>query len=1256
MAESIVVGEVAVAVTPDAEGFDDKMREQLVPSASTIGEEWGQRFMAAINEQIGDMMAKWSDESTEEASTGASEAGETYGKAFKDSAEEQLDKGIKTEVVVSTEEATTDMDKMRAEAEKPIVVKVITEQDSSGAASSDTGDIGAAAVGAESTGAAAASSGASDVGEDALGALGGTALVEDTAKDGEEAAEGFGSRFSSKVKELFGAGSAAVGNMTTGLSEHMSEAGEDAGKDFGGKFGGTLTSSLGSLPLVGGALAIVAGGLGVAAIQGEKLENAIIPLKGVMDNLGISYTKNSGEINTWGSSMASVGVTTSTAMTGLTKLLPLTRNLGLAQKLSGDAADYAAAKGTSYATALAFVAKAAQNPTRAFKQLGDTVASGGTQSAAMIKAQSDLADQITMSGGIAKFAAQHNMTLAQAQKYVSEATNGTSDAVIKLAGKNVSLSSIVADVTGANEGNATSIATLHGLHLSLAQATELTTKATNGSSVALSHLGIDVLPTDATAAEKAAIAHQALNAEFSGIAAAKAHTFGGEIKTIGARFEDLFEKIGMMVLPVLTKLMGFLTSHVGLLEIIAVGAAAVAAAFLLLAAATFVVANAMTLGIGLAVAAIIVLFVKFHKQIVGGLIDAWNAVKNGVVDAWDFIVNLFKKYWQDIVAVIAGPIGVIILLVVKFHKQIIGEIERLWDDVKNATVSAWNDVVGFVKKVLDDIVEFFVSMASDLISDATKFGNDIEGTFDDLMDFIKNIWNAGWNFIINIGKTAWNTLHNDFEVAVNDLKNIWATFWTGVKALASDAWSWLETNFDKFWGWLKSGWQTAVTGFKNIWDAIKADAEAPVKFVVDTVYNQGIVPVVDAISGIIGKKALPKVSFATGGVVPGYSATDNVHGVSVRGGEGILVPEAVAKLGGPAAIHALNRSAGYEPTMGFDTKGTGFGWGGIVGGFTGAVEHVGHDVISTAEGAITGIAHELRHLAGDALGAAINKVVNPLISKIPGTNTGFGELIKNDITHIEQDFVSWVEGTTKQSASSGGYAGVGSADIRSDITSILKTLGLSPSLLANWMTQVQTESGGNARAVNNWDSNAAKGTPSVGLVQVIGPTFAEYAGPYKNVGPFIDGTSVNPMANLYAGINYAKNAYGADMAGVIGQGHGYADGTMGAQRGWAWVGERGPELAFFHGGETVYSHEQSMAALKAMPGVGGYYAGTNPNLTSEDLNQGTVASMKAALGQVESQLNTLIKATKGVGGDTASALNSTSRQSGNRAAFNTRGY
>jgi SLT domain-containing protein len=141
----------------------------------------------------------------------------------------------------------------------------------------------------------------------------------------------------------------------------------------------------------------------------------------------------------------------------------------------------------------------------------------------------------------------------------------------------------------------------------------------------------------------------------------------------------------------------------------------------------------------------------------------------------------------------------------------------------------------------------------------------------------------------------------------------------------------------------------------------------------------------------------------------------------------------------------------------------------------------------------------------------------------------------------------------------------------------LRMLGQPAGDLGVVLAQMQTESGGNPLVVNKWDSNWLAGTPSVGLMQVIGPTFGAYAGPFRGTGPFEYGTSVNPLANIYAGLNYAIHRYGAAWTRVLGQGHGYDHGGY-LQPGWnlAYNGTGRPELVtpargtMGAGGTTVY--------------------------------------------------------------------------------------
>lgn len=83
------------------------------------------------------------------------------------------------------------------------------------------------------------------------------------------------------------------------------------------------------------------------------------------------------------------------------------------------------------------------------------------------------------------------------------------------------------------------------------------------------------------------------------------------------------------------------------------------------------------------------------------------------------------------------------------------------------------------------------------------------------------------------------------------------------------------------------------------------------------------------------------------------------------------------------------------------------------------------------------------------------------------------------------------------------------------------------------LNQMRTESNGNPKAINLWDPNAMKGTPSKGLMQVIDPTFKAYAMPGFNSNIY------DPLSNILASIRYALATYGSLSAAYRGVGYEY---------------------------------------------------------------------------------------------------------------------
>lgn len=105
---------------------------------------------------------------------------------------------------------------------------------------------------------------------------------------------------------------------------------------------------------------------------------------------------------------------------------------------------------------------------------------------------------------------------------------------------------------------------------------------------------------------------------------------------------------------------------------------------------------------------------------------------------------------------------------------------------------------------------------------------------------------------------------------------------------------------------------------------------------------------------------------------------------------------------------------------------------------------------------------------------------------------------------------------------------------------------LTPANLERLLFQMKTESGGNPKAINLWDINAKRGTPSKGLMQVIDPTFQAYKMPgYNNIW--------NPLDNILASIRYTLARYGSLLRGW--RGVGYEEGGFIEKEHLAMVGE-----------------------------------------------------------------------------------------------------
>lgn len=164
----------------------------------------------------------------------------------------------------------------------------------------------------------------------------------------------------------------------------------------------------------------------------------------------------------------------------------------------------------------------------------------------------------------------------------------------------------------------------------------------------------------------------------------------------------------------------------------------------------------------------------------------------------------------------------------------------------------------------------------------------------------------------------------------------------------------------------------------------------------------------------------------------------------------------------------------------------------------------------------------------------------------------------------------------------GAAGGAVSGNLAEWITAAMALTGVSSDWFGPLASIIEHESGGDPMSINLWDSNAAAGHPSKGLMQLIDENMSDYHLPGMD-------NIYDPISNIAAGIRYIQDRYGSvyNVPGIRnmasgGSYVGYALGTSYSLPGWHWVGENGPELMNLPGGTQVKDNFTSMKMAKSL--------------------------------------------------------------------------
>ena len=463
----------------------------------------------------------------------------------------------------------------------------------------------------------------------------------------------------------------------------------------------------------------------------------------------------------------------------------------------------------------------------------------------------------------------------------------------------------------------------------------------------------------------------------------------------------------------------------------------------------------------------------------------------------------------------------------------------------------------------------------------------IKGVISGTMSIISGLWKGAWNLIKgvlhgvweimkSIVKNALDVIADVIKIVTNAIKGNWSGVWKGIKNLFSDIWNGIKStgsgainglkdiiigvakSIDSAW---RGIWNGVAKFFSGIWDGMKDAAKAGFNGIIDFV-NGGIKGINRVVHSFGGKKQtidlIPRlknggrISKSTLALVNDEESPTYREAIFRRNGS-VELPQERNVLTHLEAGDAVMPAKQTAMLLGLPQYKNGFGdWldkaANFVGDVTGDIGDWLADKIDQLEDALKDPSSILMRL--------FKKSKNNAEAVWHDIGEGAGE-------YVPKQAVDWfrktLEGFKKKFDESGGSNPPGEGTQRWEpyVKKALAANGLptSAAYVQAWLRQIQSESGGNPKAVQGGyvDINTLTGDLAKGLLQTISATFNAYKFPGH-------GNIFNGYDNMLAAIHYAKARYGSDMLAVIGHGHGYANGGHVYNKQLAWIAEDGDEF------------------------------------------------------------------------------------------------
>lgn len=294
------------------------------------------------------------------------------------------------------------------------------------------------------------------------------------------------------------------------------------------------------------------------------------------------------------------------------------------------------------------------------------------------------------------------------------------------------------------------------------------------------------------------------------------------------------------------------------------------------------------------------------------LILAWDTLSAAISFAWENVIKPVFDLWASLASWLwesaikpawDGIKAGIDWLGAAFTWLWNNAVKPAMDGVGAAVSWVWNNVVkptfDFIKAAIDAVGKVFTWLWNNAVKPAWDgIGSIIRGAWENVVKPLFGYLMAGIEAVGGVFKWLWD---NIVKPAWDGIGNIITSVWENVIRPAWDA-------MKSALGSVGDFFNSTVDGIKSVWESLRRILAAPINFLINTVYNDGILKAWNAVAKFLPVSEGTPISgipeHYTGGRIDGPGGRDNVLMWGTKD-EHMLTVDEVQALGGHNLVYAM---------------------------------------------------------------------------------------------------------------------------------------------------------------------------------------------------------------------------------------------------------------------------------------------------------------------------------------------------------------